>query len=181
MRRSIWWPVLVTLSIWVAASTLPQVSLGSWRTGVDAAALLSPPSWPVPVLRDIPQPWTGRGRARLLPTWPGIAWRMPRVFARHATAPAPLAGPIAFARAERATFAALGIALALLFGMGGSLGVLALVRLLRGRAARWAGKVGALARRGMAPAGIARRSGLPRDVVRTLLAAPVAVRSRRRW
>ena len=188
MRRSIWSPVAVTLLVWAAVAILPHLGLGAWRMPVAGAVWLAPPSWPVPALRESRLAWAEFGRNPFEPSWPPFALRHKQAAGARATAAAapagtlagPLAGPLAFARAEHIGSTVVQRLGALLLTLALAGGAIVLTNKLRGRRALLIRRVSALAKRGLEHSHIARRAGLPRDAVRSLLYEPESGPVRRR-
>jgi hypothetical protein len=183
MRRSIWTSVAATVLLLIASATLPHADLRTWSAAVPAGARgLFMPSWPVMALRT---PAPSRTTAPLvwpMPSWPVPALRSTELSSSDVRTPARTeAGPLTAARRAAAYASFMHVLLAIGLGVMVAAGVpLIVARGVSNGSAGVAHRVHALAERGLSPGHIARRSGLPRDAVRSLLLshAPSAVRKR---
>ena len=180
MRRSIWSPLLVTVLLWVVAATLPHTDLRHWHLPAPGASWLTPPSWPVPALREHRWVWAGFELALFSPASPPVALRRSPVPSAVSTARPWAAAPWWVARAESLWRPGLAWVCALLLAFAVAAGVLSLPRWRGRRRASLPHSVAALADRGVAHSLIARRAGLSRDAVRAMLTTPAAAGARRR-
>ncbi len=182
MRRSIWAPVGVTILLLVASATLPHADLRRWGIAlpVGARGTLTPPA-PSRVTRTS-EPRLGLGPlAAFAPSWPVPALRT--LFARPEQVRASVhteAGPLYAARRAAAGQSLAHWCLAILLGFAAATAPLAVAsRVMAGRAFAL-NRVVALADRGLSTVRIARRAGLPRDAVRSMLLSPPPRAARKR-